>query len=136
MNTDIEKITVEAVVNVWREVFPNSKIYPSKGCLGGGVFFKGKLSSDKSEVSNGILENDPLHYVFIIEEGNYREHSQHIYIRPSSKYYAYDSVKLRKKNIKDITLEKLKRRFEQIKDMIVENKENFINLEFDINSKI
>jgi hypothetical protein len=95
------------------------------------------LARDRSECSNGILENDPLNYMFEIDGEQYRETLHSLYIRPDNpRLYAYGRVKIRKRNIKELTPEKLLKRFEQIKAVCVENKNNFINLCFDLNEKL
>ena len=104
--------------------------------LGSGLTCKGILANDISECSNRILQNDPLNYGFSIINGQYEEYHSGIFIRPSKPNLCYEFVKLRKKNIKNITTEKLKKRFKQIKKLVVDNKDNFINLQFDINTKI
>ena len=125
------------IVNLWKENFKNSNIIISKSCLGNGFHFRAILAKDKTEVFNGIIENDALHYVFSIENNIYTEyHTPCIYIKPASNLYAYSRVKLRRKNIKNINIEKLQKRFYEVKKMIIENKENFINLQFNINDKI
>lgn len=130
-------MTHEEITNLWKKIFPNSNVLISKMCFGNGLHYRGILAKDKTEVSNGIIENDCLHYTFTIEEWAYQEyHRPLIYIRPENKYFAYSSVKLRRKNIKNITLEKLEKRFLQVKQLIIENKDNFINLQFNINDKI
>ena len=127
----------ETIRQLWLKIFPNSNILISKNCLGSGYHFRCTLARDKSEVFNGIILNDALNYVFSIEENNYLEyHNLSIYIKPENKYLAYSRVKLRIKNIKNITLEKLEKRFIQVKQLIVDNKDNFKDLQFDINNKI
>lgn len=124
------------VIKAWLEVFPNSSIYPSKACFGDSFFYRAILAKDKSECSGGYFENDPLSYLFEIDGDNYRELRHSFVIKPSNNIYAYDRIRLRKKNIKNITIEKLGNRFKQFKEKITENKNNFIHLEFNINNKI
>lgn len=130
-------MTHEEIKNLWQKIFPNSNILISKMCFGEGLHFRGILARDKSEVSNGIIENDVLHYQFTIEAGNYEEYyAPKIFIKPDNPLYCYSSVKLRRKNIKNFTADKLEKRFLQVKNMIIENKDNFKNLQFNINDKI
>ena len=130
-------MTHEEIKNIWFKNFPNSNILISKMCLGDGFHYRCILAKDKSEVYNGILENDALHYTFSIENENYEEYDNPcIFIKPESNLYAYSRVKLRRKNMKNTNIEKLEKRFLQVKNMIIENKDNFINLQYNINDKI
>lgn len=127
----------DKIVKLWQKVFPNSMILISKACFGDSYFFKGKLAGDRNECPNRILENDVLNYMFSIEDGNYKEYQQSVYIKPENPlYYCYDRDKIRAKSIKNITEEKLLKRFNDIKALVVKNRDNFINLEFNINDKI
>lgn len=126
----------EEIKKVWEKVFPNSFFLIQKACLGDYYFYDGFLAKSKTECSNGYFENDPLNYSFGIENGTYKEHAISLCIKPTEKYLAYSRAKLRKKTIKNITLEKLEKRFLQIKQLITDNKDNLINLCFDINDKI
>ena len=129
-------ISKERIKELWSEVFPNSNMYINNACLGSGLSCSGRLAKDKSECNNNIIENDPLTYHFLIENGNYEEYRAYIYIKPTNPYMVYSSQRLRKKNIKNITSDKLKARFEQVKALVVDNIDNFINIKFDIKSKV
>lgn len=129
-------LTNEQVFQLWQKVFPNSMIITYKGLLSDGDYFKGKLAKDRSELANGISENDPLNYMFNIENGYYEEYYQSVFIKSDNSCMAYGRDRLRKKNIKNITADKLLARFKQIKELVVRNKANFINLEFNINDKV
>ena len=126
----------EQIKQIWLEVFPKSAIYGRKGCLSEDFYYGATLSAGKHEVYNGIIQNDPLDYIFYIKEGHYIEDRISLFIKPDNPIYAFGRVKLRKKTIKNVTPEKLKKRFLELKEKIVENKENFKQLEFDINEKI
>jgi len=126
----------DRILQLWQEVFPNSMLLISKACLGDGCFYKGKLAKDRTESANGILENDALNYMFGIDERGYIEYKQSVYIKPDNPLYVYGCDRIRKKNIKDITEEKLLKRFKDIKALVLKNKDNFKNLLFDINTKI
>lgn len=127
----------EKIVELWKDVFPNSSMFIRNALVGGNGFSCcGRLSNGKNEVSNGILENDPLTFYFLIENNNYYEYRAYIHIKPNNKYMVYSTVNLRKKNIKNVTEEKLKARFNQVKQLVIDNKDNFINLHFNINDKI
>jgi hypothetical protein len=133
-----QKLTNESILNAWKEIFPSSMMLCSKACLGDSYFFKGKLAANKQESANGILENDPLNYMFSIEEdGTYKEHICSIYVKPTKNLYlVYESENLRRKTIKNPTVDKIKKRFEQVKQLVVDNKDNFKDLCFDINNKV
>lgn len=136
----IKEITKEEITQTWKEVFPNSLIIIVKGTIGVEYLScKGKLAKDANESANRILENDPLYYRFSISDGNYEEYCCLLYVKPDpikEPYNVYGSARLRKKNIKNVTLDKLKKRFEQVKAHVVANKDNFKDLLFDINDKI
>lgn len=136
MKTETKTIDNETIVKIWGKVFPNSLMLPSKACLGDSWFYKGKLAKNREESANRILDNDPLFYVFEIDGETYKEHHNSIYIKPNSPYLVYSSEHMRKKTIKNITEEKLEKRFREIKAHIVANKDNFIHLNFNINEKI
>ena len=136
MEKTIQTIEAPTIVKLWEKVFPNSMMLSSRACLGDSWFYKGKLAKNRNESANGILDNDPLFYVFEIEGDTYKEHHNSIYIKPNSPYLVYSSEHMRKKTIKNITEEKLEKRFQEIKAHIVANKDNFIHLLFDINTKI
>ena len=129
-------MNVEEIEKIWLEVFPKSKIYGSKGFLSDDFYYRATLSAGKHEVYNGIIQNDPLDYIFYIENKHYIEDRISFCIKPENPIYAFGRVKLRRKKIYNVNKEKLKKRFLQLKEKIVENKENFIQLEFDITEKI
>jgi len=129
-------MNVKEIEKIWLEVFPKSKIYGSKGCFTNDFYYRATLSAGKHEVYNGIIQNDPLDYIFYIEEEHYIEDRISFCIKPDNPIFAFGRVKLRRKTIKNVTPEKLKKRFLELKEKVVENKENFIQLEFDINEKI
>ena len=124
------------IQETWKKVFPNSLMTGSKACLGNSMFYKGFLAGNHEEFANGISHNDPLSYMFEIDNGAYIESTLFISIRPDKKYLAYSSAKMRKQTIKGITPEKLEKRFIKIRDFIISHKDDFINLQFDINEKV
>jgi len=132
----MNNITKEKVSETWQKVFPNSRVYIKNHCLGEGFSCYCTLAKDKSETIHNILENDPLNYSFSLYGNDYEEYSSFIHIKPENQYLAYSSKRIRKKNIKNLTIEKLEKRFLQVKQLVVDNKENFINLKFDISEKI
>ncbi|MHA1737425.1 MAG: hypothetical protein ACTSWD_02495 [Candidatus Heimdallarchaeota archaeon] len=125
----------QIIIDTWKKVFPNSAIYPSKACFS-DYYFKCTLAKDKSENSHGYIENDALYYHFNIDDGKYTENGLSIHIKPDTQYLCYSSRSIRKKSIKNITQAKLQTRFEQVKQLVIDNKDNFKDLMFDINTKI
>lgn len=120
------------IKEVYAEVFPKSLASVSPGCLGGGLYLKGYLLN-KGEFPNGISHNDPLSYMAVFEDGEYSESNLSLFCKPTEKYMAYSSKRLRKKTIKNITREKLLARFEEIKAFV---KENAADCCLDISGKV
>ncbi len=126
----------DKVKEIWEEVFPNSSIGISKACLSDYYFFRPRLARDRRESIHNILDNDPLSYMFSIEDGKYIEQMLYFSIKPDNPLYCYSVVKLRQKTIKNVDAVKLKKRFLELKEKLIENKDNFINLEFSIDEKL
>lgn len=133
-------MTNDEIINTWNQVFPKSAISCQKACFGeNDYYFKGRLGKDKSEFANGIIDNDPLNYMFNVENNTYKEYNNSLRIAPTpeeGKYLAYGRSKLRMKTIKNLTKEKLFKRFREIKLHIYQNRNNFKGLLFDINEKL
>jgi hypothetical protein len=110
------------IEQAYKNVFPNSHISISTGILGSNsLYVKGFLCA-KGEWHNGISQNDPLSYSFNIDEnGTYEESTCSIIINPSSTYLFADSAKMRRKTIKSVTIEKLEKRFNELKLFILSN---------------
>jgi len=131
-------LTREDVIGIWKKVFPNSTALSGK-TFGGGDSFKFKLAKDKTEVANGIWENDPLSYsAFLEEDGSWKEHSLNLHVAPpEGSHLAYGSESMRKKSTKKpVTAAMLEKRFEQVKEFVTANAGNLKNPSFDISSKI
>lgn len=133
---ETKTLTNEEIKALWVDIFPKSMMLCRKACLGDSYFFDGKLAGNINESANRIIENDPLNYGFEIDGDTYKEYSNSILIKPDNQYMVYGRSHMRRKTIKNVTLEKLRKRFLEVKKHIVDNKDNFINLEFDINEKI
>lgn len=59
--------TEEAVVKIWNEIMPKSRLSVSKISLGSDSnysIFTGFIGKERSEFSNGIMQNDPLSLSF------------------------------------------------------------------------
>lgn len=129
----------DAIKALWSKVFPNSMMLANKACMGESYFFTGKLAGNRGESANGILENDALNYMFEIDGDTYREINNSLYIKPdpiNERYLCYGRSKMRMKSIKGLTPEKLLKRFQEVKDHVIANKDNFKDLLFSINDKI
>ena len=130
-------LTHDEVKQAYYRVFPNSGISVSKGCLSEGVYCKAILAMNKDECSHGYTINDPMQYSFNINGDVYKDNGPGLYIHPDEgSNLVYGRAKLRGKTIKNITIEKLTKRFEQVKQLVIDNKDNFIDLKFNINDKI
>jgi len=130
-------VNKEDVINTWNKVFPKSKI-----SVGGNtelLMCRGYLAKDKTEVTNGYFENDVLNYGFTITDGVFYAESGHsMYIRPESgTYCAYSIAKIRAKSLKGVTTQSLEKRFNDIKKMVLDNKDVIpeTKLHYDINDK-
>ena len=120
------------ILSAWLEVFPNSHARVSAGIYG-GLHFVGTIQA-KNEWENGIMENDPLRYTAWLEGENWEETALGLSVKPSPGSYLYcETVRLRKQTIKQVSREKLVKRFQKIKAFIQENKDNCIK---DINGKV
>ena len=129
-------LTHEDVVSAWKQIFPNSSVGVSKA-FGSGYTFKFRLAKDKTEVSNGILDNDPLYYTALLDKDLFAEYTGSLLVKPpEGSHMAFGSEKLRKKTIKGVTLSKLLARFQQVHDFVAANADRLKNPQFDINEKL
>ncbi len=130
-----EAITPEDVKSAWLQVFPHSSV--SANIIMGDAGFAFRLSKDRTECANNIAENDPLYYRAFLRDGNFEESGCRLFINPEpGSYNVYGSAKMRKQTIKNVTVDKLVRRFNQVKDFISANAGNTKNVQFDIYSKL
>lgn len=108
----------------WLEVFPNSACSFRKVMGGADGCFNGRLLRDEEQI-NKITQNDPLGYVGWLEGTTYREDRAHLFVRPpEGANLVYGRVNLRRKTIKDVTYEKLVKRFEEVREFVRANKDN------------
>lgn len=129
------EVTPATVADAWYSVFPNS-MCNARNIMGDNAF-SFRLAKDKSEVSNGILENDPLSYSAFIRDGNWEEHMGSLSIAPEAgSYMAYGSARLRKKTIKNVTKEQLIKRFKEVHAFVSANADKMHNIKFDIADKL
>jgi hypothetical protein len=131
-------ITYEDVKTAWLRVFPNSSVQVNKAALSKDAYtFKFRLAKDKTEVSSQIMDNDPLNYTGILENNTFKEWSGSMLVKPPvGSYLAFGSAKFMKKTIKDVTVEKLLKRFEQVKKFVSDHADELHNIKFDINDKL
>ncbi len=130
---------INQVKATWDIVFPYSLLDISYGALDKNtIYCKGFLAQDRHEFNNGISHNDPLNYMFSIDLNTlkYIEHNLYLYVKPKEKYLAYSSEKLRKQGYKTLTIDKLEKRFNKIKEFVTLHKDNIKNTPFNIDDKI
>jgi hypothetical protein len=129
---------IEVVKAAWAEVFPKSRCIVRN--IMGSTCFTGFLSKDNSEVSNGIIQNDPLSYSGWYAMDNtdvFKEEAASVSIAPpAGSYLAFGSASLRRKSIKQPDHAKLVKRFSELRELIRSNKDNMIQLHFNINEKV
>jgi hypothetical protein len=109
-----DKQTAELIKQTWLEVFPNGHAELRKilGSYSVSLYLK-------QEWTNGIKENDPLTYFLRIEGENAKEFKLHcLTIPPEGSNLVYESKAMRKQTIKQITREKLIKRFTKIKEWL------------------
>ncbi len=126
------------VKSAWAEVFPNSRCIVRN--IMGSLCFNGYLSKDNSEVANSILLNDPLSYSgwYSLDNNDvFKEEAASLSIAPpAGSYLAFVSASLRRKSIKQPDREKLVKRFVELRELVRSNKDNMIQLHFNINEKV
>jgi hypothetical protein len=130
-------LTYEDIVAAWKQVFPHSSVGVAKA-FGGGYSFKFRLAKDKTEVPSGIMENDPLHYTALLDtDGTWQEYNGSMFVKPpAGSNLVYSSVKLRKKNIKGATADRILRRFKEVHNFVAANASNMKNPMFDVGQKL
>lgn len=127
-------MTNDDIKLAYYQLFPLSYVSISKGILGSNDIYGKGFIQNKNEWANKISHNDPLNYMFSIDDnGLYTEHSLSIQVKPKDKYMYSSSEKLRKKTIKNIDNKKLIARFYEIKEFIILHKDNML---IDINDKL
>jgi len=133
--TNLAEVTPDEVAAIWKEVFPHSSLQINK--LQNGAAFKFRLAAGPSEVSGGIMDNDPLNYMVMLRGKEWKENLTSLTVAPEEgSHMAFGSVKLRKKTAKNITTDLIRNRFNQIKDFITANASKLHQIDFDINEKL
>ena len=118
---------LSTVRKVCNETLPNFGVWFRKSYLGSGNLVTITLANKQSNFPNGYMLNDPLGYAFMLEEGNYEEgHAPSICVNPKEAFLYCSVEKIRRKSIKGITEDKLKKRLLQVKQLVIDNKDNII----------
>ncbi len=126
-------LSKEEVVSCWHEVFHNSSAHAQT--IMGTDHFSFRLAKDKSEVPNGIMDNDPLSYRASIDGSSWSESMISMLVKPTTVNLVYSSVKLRKKTVKNVDHQKLVARFREVRKFVMDNAHNLKNPLFDISNK-
>jgi len=124
----------EEIKALWMSVFPNSHAVVNIGPLGGGVYIKGYLQKP-GEWINGISHNDPLSYTGWVNGEEYKEDGTMLLRRSNVPHMVFSWARMRKKTIKQITPEKLLKRFQEIREFVRANLENMPE-RYDIRGKV
>jgi len=130
-------VTAEQVRDAWMAEFPNSSVNVRKA-FGGGTTFSFHLVKDKSEVSSGIMDNDPFNYAALLDEnGDWKEWRTYMHVAPpEGSHLVYGSEKFRKKSAKNVTLQQIQKRFKQVKQFVAQNADKLHRIHFDIGEKL
>ncbi len=125
------------VADCWMAVFPNSSFsHMGSISVDGPGTFTFRLAKDRTEVSNGIMHNDPLYYMGGLEEdGSWVDLSILLLVKPTVPNMVYSSEKMRRKTIKNVTPEKLVKRFQEVRTFVMNNAANLKDPLFDITTK-
>jgi len=137
VDTGGPEVTPEDIIAAWNSEFPHSSAGLGKA-FGGGYAFKFRLAKDKSEVASGIMENDPLMYTaFLNLDGTWEESHTYMHVAPpEGSHLVFSSVKFRKKTMKNVTLDKIQKRFKQVKSFVAANADQLHRINFDISEKL
>jgi hypothetical protein len=120
----------QIIKDEWKKLFPHSEPGSQLGAMDKTtIYFRGYLSADRNECPSNIRENDPLYYrgAYNKETNSFKESACSIYTAAApGSFNALGRANLRLKTIKDVTPEKLAKRFKQIFDeLLVPNVSNF-----------
>jgi hypothetical protein len=131
--TELLTMTPQDVTSCWQAVFPNSA--SSTTFVFNTLGFRGYLANSVLECPNRIMDNDPLMYTGRISDGSWVEYHTFMYVKPTDANRVYSSASLRKKTIKNITREKLTKRFQEVRKFVMDNAHNLKDPMFDISTK-
>lgn len=114
------------IAQIWNDTVKHGTTKMSSGSLDRDTtYLNGYLSASKHECSNDIRENDPLYYSAIYDSKTnvYKERACKMYITPpTGSYLGLGSVTMRCVTIKNLTPEKIAKRFDKIlRELIVPN---------------
>ena len=127
-------MTMDDVKAEWLKVFPNSG-FNTRAQFGNSQHARLFLTKDSSECANGIRENDPLTYSITFENGIFKENDIGLYVKPKSQYLALSREKMRVKTIKEVTAEKLAKRFKEVRGFVMTYANDLKAPKFDITTK-
>jgi hypothetical protein len=111
----------DQLTSAWHTYFPNSRISITNGAFGGEDFnVRCILSKDNSQLTSGIVDNDPLSFSLWVWDNSKKESirepsspdwtveisQNHILIPPENKYLAYSSKRIPVRGAKHVSLEK------------------------------
>jgi len=117
-------MNIEEVKACWLEVFPNGHI-TSRVILGSTSFTM--YLQKPCQWANGISRNDSLHYAATLyRSGEWQESMNYLLVASSEKYSAYESVSIRKQNIKALSKDNLVKRFKKIRQVVLDNHSNIV----------
>lgn len=132
-----KQVLINRIKTAFFEVFPRSHVVVCDAPLSRDDIMIKVFLQRPGEWANNISHNDPLTYIAMIHAPSmtYTEsYAPVLLVKPGEKYWlAYDSVKMRKRTIKNVNIPKLKQRFEQVRDFI---KDNLNNAAHDIAEKV
>lgn len=119
---------ITQVEATWDRVFPYSLLDITYGALDENtIFCKGFLGQNKHDFNNGISYNDPLSYMSSIDLNTleYKEYNLYLEVKPKEKH-RYETL----------TMDKLEKRFNKIKNFITLHKDNLKDTPFNINDNL
>jgi hypothetical protein len=132
-------MNIQDVQKIWQEVFPKSNSYVRKAFFDPEFWtFSGRLSKDGTECAGGYVDNDPLTYYAEFRssengQAEFREFRLSLLTKPSTPNRVYESVRLRKTFLKNLTEAKLRIRFLAIREFVRQHKNNMVH---DVRDKV
>ena len=115
---------INIVKECWLVVFPSGHI-TSRVIMGNPSFTMYLQKPD--QWLYGISHNDPLSYSAFINGDTWEENQHSLTVKATDQHRAYGSVKIRKQNIKAVDKDKLLKRFQKIRQIAEENKDNIVH---------
>jgi len=139
MNKDVTK-RFDNLRNAWLSVFPKSAVSVRATAKDGvyntdNTYFAGSIL-DVTDFPHGMFSNDPLSFTFVVDENGYSEKSLTLSTGECFCYDGYskaDSVSMELLYMENPTFETITKRFVEIKEFLVKNKDNMF---YDISGKL